>query len=114
MSDMISINPATGVEIARYSAQTPAEIAQAVTRSHEAFLRWRRVPIEERGKHLLRVADVLLAEKDAYARLIAQEMGKPLKEAVAEIEKCAACARYFVENGPRFLADQPIATEYRK
>jgi len=109
-----SINPATGDTLREYPVHTPVQVQQAIAQAHTSFLQWKKLPISERAKYLHKIADALLAKKDDYARLIAQEMGKPLKEAIAEIEKCAGCAKYFADNGAAFLADQPIATEYRK
>jgi len=109
-----SINPATGAVIRQYPDHTPEQVQAAIDRAHQCFLSWRNVPIVQRAQFMLRVAEVLLANKEKYGRIIALEMGKPLKEAVTEVEKCASCAKYFAENGPAFLADQNIATEYRK
>ncbi|MDE3017013.1 MAG: NAD-dependent succinate-semialdehyde dehydrogenase [Pseudomonadota bacterium] len=109
-----SVNPATGEKIRDYPLHSAADVQAAIARAHECFLHWKTVSTDERARLLLRVAEILLTRKDGYARLIAREMGKPLKEAIAEVEKCAGCARYFAENGALFLADSAIATEYRK
>jgi len=114
MSMQTSINPATGAVIREYPVHSEAQVRAIIEQAHQCFLQWRNVSVAGRAQFLLKVADVLLAKKNDYARIIAEEMGKPLKEAVNEIEKCAACAKYFAENGPKFLADQPVATEYRK
>jgi len=109
-----SINPATGDILREYKLHSPAQVREAIEAAHRCFLQWRETTLGERSQWLLKVADTLLAKKNDYASLMAQEMGKPLKEAIAEIEKCAACAKYFAENGPHFLADHAIETEYRK
>lgn len=114
MTQQTSINPVTGDKICDYPVHTPQEVQQAIAQGHAAFLQWKRVPLEQRAEYLRKVAAALLAKKEVYGKLIAEEMGKPFKEAVTEIEKCAACANYFADNGPAFLADQQIKTEYRK
>ena len=114
MTTQTSINPATGEILHQYNQHTQEQVKQAIEAAHRCFTEWSKTSLAERSKALLKVADVLLAKKDQHARTISQEMGKPLKEAIAEVEKCAAAAKYFAENGPKFLADQPIATEYRK
>jgi succinate-semialdehyde dehydrogenase / glutarate-semialdehyde dehydrogenase len=114
MTTQTSINPATGDILKQYPVHTPEQVDDIITRTHQAFLKWRQVPVEKRAAWLIRVSETLIKNKDQYARLIALEMGKPYKEAVAEVEKCATGARYFAENGPNFLADQHVKTEYRK
>jgi succinate-semialdehyde dehydrogenase/glutarate-semialdehyde dehydrogenase len=114
MNTQTSINPATGDIIGEYPAHTAPQTAAIIEQAHARYLQWQQVPIGQRAQAIMRVSEILLANKDRYARLISQEMGKPLKESLAEVEKCAGCARYFAENGPAFLADQPIATEYRQ
>ena len=109
-----SINPATGAVIKSYPMHTPAQIQQAIDQAHQCFQQWKIVPIAKRADYLRKVSDVLLEKKAYYGRIISEEMGKPLKEAITEVEKCAACAVYFAENGENFLADESISTEYRK
>lgn len=109
-----SINPATGEVIRQYDEHDKAHVQQAIEKAQACFLKWRKRPVAERAKLLMTIADRLLADKEAHARIISGEMGKPLKEAIAEVEKCASCARYFAENGEAFLADQHVKTEYLK
>lgn len=109
-----SINPATGDTLREYPLHTPDEVRAAIARAHACFESWRRVPVAGRAESLNNIAAALLARKTDYARLITEEMGKPLAQAVAEIEKCASCASYYAGHGPAFLADQPVASEYKK
>lgn len=110
----ISISPATGDKLQSYPLHAASDVERIVARAHACYLTWRQTSMEHRVQALLRVRDVLLANKDRYAQLIAQEMGKPLKESISEVEKCALAAKYFADNGPAFLADRPVTTEYRK
>lgn len=114
MSTQASINPVTGEMIEQYPMHTPQEVQAIITHVHQGYLYWKNVSLNERATALVKVSDTLLKNKECYARLITQEMGKPLKEALAEVEKCALAARYFAENGPVFLADRSVKTEYRK
>ncbi|MCS0502060.1 NAD-dependent succinate-semialdehyde dehydrogenase [Ancylobacter mangrovi] len=105
-----SINPATGAEIARYEFNTAGEVDAALSAAVAAQARWREVPITERVRLLTRMAQVLRGNADRYARLITQEMGKPLAESIAEIEKCAWNCDFYAEKAPEFLADEPVAS----
>jgi len=109
-----SINPATGQIIKEYTEHSDADVARMVDDSHACFEKWRRVKLSERCKLVAKAGEVLLANKNDYARLISLEMGKPFKESVSEVEKCALAAKYFAENGEKFLSEQHVQTEYRK
>jgi succinate-semialdehyde dehydrogenase/glutarate-semialdehyde dehydrogenase len=101
-----SINPATGELIRRYREHTPAQIASAVDRAHAAFLGWRRLAVSERAGHLRAVAAALRRNLDDHARLITREMGKPLAQSRAEIEKCALVCEHFARNAAAYLAEE--------
>lgn len=108
-----TINPATGEPLASY-AETTTEAATAIVRDvHEAFLRWRRVPIAERAGPMRNAAAILRAEAGELARLMAREMGKPVRDGAAEAQKCALVCDFYADNAARFLAREPIATEGR-
>ncbi len=114
MSFQHSTNPANGEIIRSYNTHNAVEVQEKLALAHSSFQEWRRTAFAMRAEKLRRVAEILRSGKDHYAQLIALEMGKPLKEALAEIEKCATSALYFCENGQQMLADQLVATEYRK
>jgi succinate-semialdehyde dehydrogenase/glutarate-semialdehyde dehydrogenase len=103
-----SVDPYTGLETARFTAHTPAEVDAILSAAARAQRQWRSVRIEDRVALLRRLAGVLRAGKADYARLITIEMGKPIVEAEAEIEKCAVACDYYAENAPRFLADERV------
>ncbi|TDH59927.1 NAD-dependent succinate-semialdehyde dehydrogenase [Dankookia rubra] len=107
---IITTNPATGEELARYEFHTPAEVDATLAAAVAAQRRWAAEPVERRTALLRRIAGVLRANRDRYARLITEEMGKPIVEAEGEIDKCALTLDYYAENAPRFLADEPVAT----
>lgn len=107
---IVSINPATGAELARFTPATPAEIDAALTGAVVAQAAWRHTPIADRVRHLTAIARVLRANKRRYAELITQEMGKPIREAEGEIEKSAWTLDYYAAEAPRFLAPEPVAS----
>lgn len=108
------INPATGKQIRVYDGMTREEVAQAVEQAHEAFRVWRRVPFAERAARMRRAAELLRERADYYARLMAEEMGKPIRDGRAEAQKCAWVCAYYAEHAERFLAPEPVETDARK
>ena len=102
-----SINPATG-EVLEIFEEWPAEKTHEVIAAvHEAWLKWRQTSFAQREELMKKVATVMRQNKDEYARLMAVEMGKPVTEGRAEVEKCAWVCDYYAENAARFLADEP-------
>ncbi|HPP39606.1 MAG TPA: aldehyde dehydrogenase family protein, partial [Candidatus Kapabacteria bacterium] len=77
-------------------------------------MEWARRPFSARAEMFLAVADLLIKRKGEYAKLMAEEMGKPISQGLAEIEKCAKVCKYYVENSERFLSDKHIETEAKK
>jgi len=106
-----SVNPATGKLIERFDELSDDGIERALTLSVRAFRDLRRTGFEERSSKMLAAAAVLEDDKDRWARIATEEMGKTLKSAVAEVEKCAWVCRYYAETAERHLADEPIETE---
>jgi succinate-semialdehyde dehydrogenase/glutarate-semialdehyde dehydrogenase len=111
---MVSINPATGEEIARYAEMTGAESREIVGATHEAFVGWRETPNAARSRLLAATAAVLEEQREHHAELMVREMGKPIAQARAEVDKCAWVCRYYAENGERFLAPEPVETDAAK
>ncbi|GIW05413.1 MAG: succinate-semialdehyde dehydrogenase [Dehalococcoidia bacterium] len=109
-----SINPATEELVETFHEATPEQIDAILGSAHDAFRAWSCTPVEERARRVGALAAVLRSSKDRWATLITSEMGKPIVEAEAEVEKCAWNCEYFAANGPRFLADEPVPTEARE
>ena len=105
-----SVNPATGEVLATFPASTEGQVEAALAAAQVAFLAWRRTSFAERSARTRALAAVLRRNADRYARLISAEMGKPIAESRAEIEKCASSCEFYAENAERFLADEPAAT----
>jgi succinate-semialdehyde dehydrogenase/glutarate-semialdehyde dehydrogenase len=100
---LVSINPATGRVIARHREHSAAAIMSAVAETHAGFLEWRLLSFPERARHLAALGAALRRQTNTLARLITDEMGKPLADARAEIEKCAACCEFYAQHAARFL-----------
>ncbi|MGJ7030158.1 NAD-dependent succinate-semialdehyde dehydrogenase [Niabella hirudinis] len=108
-----AINPVNGKLIKKYKEETAGAISEKIEAGHRAWLKWRGTSFEKRANLLRNAAGVLRRQKNELATLMAQEMGKPLKDGVAEIEKCAGVCEYYAENGAAFLKDQKIKTGAR-
>ena len=109
-----AINPATEEVVATYPESTPAQVDEALAQAHAAYGAWRTTSFAERAKAVRGLAATLRDRKAKLARLITTEMGKPITESEAEIEKCAWNCEYYADNGERFLANEAIATNARE
>jgi acyl-CoA reductase-like NAD-dependent aldehyde dehydrogenase len=115
MSNKIeTINPATGKAIASYDNMSNEEIAQKVKSARAAFQKWSKLDISERTAYMRNLGRVMRKNKDEYATLITEEMGKPIRQSIAEIEKCAWVCDYYSDHAESFLRDEIIPTEFRK
>jgi succinate-semialdehyde dehydrogenase/glutarate-semialdehyde dehydrogenase len=106
-----SINPATGVTLQSFEEHSEAEVQRRLEAAVRAFEQQRKTSFEERGEKLVRAAQLLEREKTALGQLMSEEMGKTLKSAIAEAEKCALACRHYAEHGADYLRDEPIPTE---
>jgi succinate-semialdehyde dehydrogenase/glutarate-semialdehyde dehydrogenase len=111
---MRAINPATGEIFAAYDEMTPTAVGEIISAVHEEFLGWRRTSFAERAAPMRRAGEILRVNAVEYARLMAREMGKPVREGIAEAQKCATVCDFYAENAARFLDREPIATDARK
>jgi succinate-semialdehyde dehydrogenase/glutarate-semialdehyde dehydrogenase len=105
-----SVDPATGDEVARYPTFTSAEIEAAVAAADQAQRAWRGTSLDERARSLTEVARLLRERQDQYATLITREMGKPIAEARAELDKCAWTCDFYAEHAAAFLASESVET----
>ena len=109
-----AIDPATGRRIREYPEMSPGDYARAVDGCQEAFLSWRDTGMEERARLVRNLAVVLRERREDFAGLMTREMGKPLREARGEIEKCAMVCEFYAEQAPGYLAPQPVETAARR
>ncbi len=103
-----SINPYTEDPIRDHKALGRPLVEEKVTNARKALAEWRESDILERRKMVKRIARRLLTKKKAYAQYITEEMGKPIKEAVAEVEKSSMLCSYYAKNVKKFLKDEPL------
>ncbi len=103
-----SRNPATGEAIQRYPALRPAEVEARLALSVSAWRQWAATPMAQRAAMLRRLGDLLEQRAESYGRLITEEMGKPIGEAIGEVKKAALGARHFADHGPTYLAPMPV------
>ena len=106
-----TVNPATGEVVRTFDELDDAGVEQAITLATEVFDRHRRLSFAERAACMMKAADILEEDKDRWGRMMTEEMGKPLKAAVAEAEKCAWVCRYYAENAEAFLADEAMESD---
>ena len=102
-----TVNPATGEPGRSYDQHTLEEAQAAAAAGHKAFLEWRRTSFADRAAIVRKAGELLRARKDEHARLMTEEMGKPLDDGRAEIEKCASNCDWFAEHAEEYLADEP-------
>ena len=105
------INPATGEQVISYEEMRPGEVHETIDQAHTAFLKWRRRSFSERAGMMKEAARVLRDNEDGYAKLMAKEMGKPVREGRAEAQKCAWVCEYYAENAENFLSPEIIETD---
>lgn len=108
---LTAINPATGEKVAEYDSLSSESSAEQIKAAKKASLRWRKTSFSERAKVLTAVAKQLRTDKDALAQLMAEEMGKPLKEGGGEVEKAAWCAEYYAEHAEAYLAREELPSD---
>ncbi|MEA2683231.1 MAG: succinate-semialdehyde dehydrogenase / glutarate-semialdehyde dehydrogenase [Chloroflexota bacterium] len=106
-----AINPATEEVIGEYALFGADQVDEALDAATAAAAEARTHPPQERVTLLQNLARGLRAGRDDLARLITSEMGKPITEAEAEVEKCAACCDYYAANGPAHLADEDVKVD---
>ena len=111
---LASINPSTGELLCEYEQHSQESVDNKLQLASRSFREYRNVTFAKRAQMMLRAADILENEKDAFARLMTREMGKLLRAAVQEVEKCAFACRYYAENAERFLADEEAKTNARR
>ena len=108
MSNYAVVNPATGERVKEYPEITDDELKAAIAKADEAHRSWSQRSIGERASLVQKVADLHLERREALAEIIVREMGKPMEQALAEVDFCGDIYGYYVDNAEDFLADEPI------
>jgi len=106
-----TVNPADGSALEEVAVFTDGELETALQETASAGPAWRATPLAERCALMLKAAAVLRSRADDFAHMITLEMGKPVREALAEVEKSALGCEYYAQQGPAFLADEVIESD---
>jgi succinate-semialdehyde dehydrogenase/glutarate-semialdehyde dehydrogenase len=109
-----SVNPTTGEILATYPEMVASEVDQIIAACHHAQSEWRGSSFAARREPLNRAAGLLRQRRDALAELMTREMGKPVVQARAEVDKCAWVCDYYAENAESFLTPEIIETDASK
>lgn len=111
---MQSINPATDEVLETIPTASPDDVEHILARAHHAFLEWRTRPFSERAERMRAVARLLRERKADLARTMTLEMGKPIVQSDAEVDKCALTCEYYADHAEAHLAIQPRETDASK
>ncbi len=106
-----TVNPTTGETIQAFTELTPEEISAKITLGESAYQSYRKTSLVQRQEWLNNAADILKRDKERFAKIMTLEMGKPIKSAIAEVNKCALVCRYYADKGAEFLQDIPVETD---
>jgi succinate-semialdehyde dehydrogenase/glutarate-semialdehyde dehydrogenase len=98
-----SINPTNGDAFAAYEEWQPHEVQEVICKVHDEYLKWRRVRFDQRASLMRKAAKLLQENARDYGRLMAGEMGKPVHDGIAEVQKFAFCCDFYADNAERFL-----------
>jgi len=111
MKTIHSINPATGEHLRTYPLLSDAKVENILEQCHQFWHSWRRTDVGHRAKLMHRAAEVLEKNKEKYAKMITEEMGKVYNSSLGEVTKCAWVCRYYADNTESFLAPEFIETD---
>ena len=111
---IISKNPYTGEEITKHEEASDKEVDKAIDKAYSRFKSWRETTFAERSKLMKAAAKELKDNAREYGETITAEMGKPISQAVAEVEKCAWVCEYYAENAESHLANETVKTDAKK
>jgi succinate-semialdehyde dehydrogenase/glutarate-semialdehyde dehydrogenase len=106
-----TVNPATGETLKTFEPLTQEELEAKLALAASAFKQYRQTSIAQRSQWMNRAAEILEKKQDEFGKLMTLEMGKTIKSAIAEAQKCAWVCRYYAENAAQFLADAPASTD---
>ena len=109
MSDYAVINPATGETLKTYPTITDAELEAAIAGAYKTYQEWgRTTSVEERTELVRRVGELHTERREQLAAITVREMGKPMEQALGEVDFCVDIYTYYADNGPELMKDEPI------
>lgn len=113
MGQITTVNPATGEEITTFSTMDKDQVFELVGKARRAYPEWKK-DYEKRRSYIYNLVEYLRKNKTKLAKVATSEMGKPLKESIGEVEKCAWALEFYADHGDSFLADEVLNTDARK
>jgi len=113
LSQITTINPSTGEEITKFTAMDKNQVFDLVGKAKRAYPEWKK-DYEKRRSYVYNLVEYLIKNKIKLAKVATSEMGKPLKESIGEIEKCAWALEFYADHGDSFLSDEVLNTDARK
>lgn len=106
-----TLNPATGEVVKTFEAHSDEQIEQMLSLAQETFLTWKETTLDHRKQLMLKAAEILKRDARKYGEIITEEMGKPVKQAEAEVAKCAWVCEYYAEQAEHILAHELVTTD---
>ena len=113
LSQITTINPSTGEEITTFSAMDKNQVFELVGKAKRAYPEWKK-DYEKRRSYIYNLVEYLKKNKTKLAKVATTEMGKPLKESIGEVEKCAWALEFYADHGDSFISDEVLNTDARK
>ena len=114
MDPLISTNPSNGKIIKSYPQISDQELNDKINKSFNSQISWKETSIKSRLDRVRDLSEVLMDKKREYSVLMAEEMGKPIKQGEAEIEKCMFLCKYFIQNTESYLQDKIVQIDGQK
>jgi succinate-semialdehyde dehydrogenase/glutarate-semialdehyde dehydrogenase len=111
---LVSINPANGEKVAEYPEQSHAECDAVLESAHTAYHTWKTLTYEQRAAYFVRLAEELRSQSETLAALATVEMGKPIRDSRAEVEKCATACEYYAREAEGLLREEIVETDAQK
>lgn len=109
-----TINPANGQLIKRYRLFSKQQLQQSIESAHRAYLSWQKAPFDQRAQMMHALSQLLKKDRSILAARITEEMGKPIMQSAAEIDKCASICRHYAEFAEQYLQTNLVETEQGK
>ena len=106
-----TIDPTTGKVVKEFPSISLNDAVKEIKKLRENLQKWKETPISKRVEHVKKVSQILKENKTKYAEIITLEVGRPIKDSVSEIEKCASLCDYYAEHAENILKDEEIKTE---
>jgi len=113
LSQISTVNPSTGENITTFSAMDKSQVFDLVGKAKRAYPEWKK-DYEKRRSYIYNLVEYLKKNKKELAAVATSEMGKPLKESIGEVEKCAWALEFYADHGDSFLSDEVLNTDARK